>query len=165
MLNFLRNDVNNRAINYLMACSFIDEDEILYNKQAINYLKKCYSSNDTNYEPKFLHACLEYVYQSEEKALKIFKDLTQANIRPKIKNRTSRPILNIHGEEVFYDGLIVTINDQFGFVKTSKYTGNIYIHKSAMIDQEDWEALRPGDPLKISICFSFRGPRAKVAIL
>ncbi|WP_025095640.1 SIR2 family protein [Acinetobacter soli] len=165
MLNFLRNDVNNRAINYLMAYSFIDEDERLYNKQAINYLKKCYSSNDTNYEPKFLHACLEYIYQSEEKALKLFKDLSQSNVKPKIKNRISRPILNVDGSEILFEGQIVTVNDQFGFVKTSKYTENIYIHRSAMADQEDWEALRPNDPIKVSICFSFRGPRAKVAIL
>ncbi|WP_119684734.1 SIR2 family protein [Acinetobacter pittii] len=165
MLNFLRNDVNNRAINYLMAYSYIDENEKLYNNQAISYLKKCYSSNDTNYEPKFLHARLEYIYQSEEKALKLFKDLSQSNVRPKIKNRISLPILNEDGNEVFFDGQIVTVNDQFGFVKTSKYTENIYIHKSAMVDQEEWEALRPNDPIKISICFSFRGPRAKIATI
>ncbi|MCL6176533.1 SIR2 family protein [Acinetobacter baumannii] len=165
MLNFLRNDVNNRAINYLMAYSYIDENEKLYNNQAISYLKKCYSSNDTNYEPKFLHARLEYIYQSEEKALKLFKDLSQSNVRPKIKNRISLPITDIDGNEVFFEGQIVTVNDQFGFVKTTKYTENIYIHKSAMSDQEEWEALRPNDPIKISICFSFRGPRAKIAII
>lgn len=165
MLNFLRNDVNNRAINYLMADSYIKENEILNFQNAIKYLKKCYSPKDTNYEPKFLHACLEYIYQSEEKALKIFLDLNQSNVSPKIKNKLAHLIRDSDGKENFFDAIIVTINDQFGFVKTSKYTENIYVHKSSISDEDDWEALRPGDPLKISIWFSFRGPRAKNAII
>ena len=39
MLNFLRNDVNNRTINYLMAYSYIKENESLYFQNAIKYLK------------------------------------------------------------------------------------------------------------------------------
>ena len=165
MSNFLRNDVNNRSINYLMALSFINENESLHYQKAISYLKKCYSPNDTNYEPKFLHACLEYVYQSEEKALKIFNDLLQSNVKPRIKNKISHPILNTDGHEKIFEAVIVTINDQFGFVKTSKYAENIYMHKVSMVDQDDWEALRPGDPINITICFNFRGPRAKTAII
>lgn len=165
MLNFLRNDVNNRAINYLMASSYVKENESLNFQHAIKYLKKCYSPKDTNYEPKFLHACLEYIYQSEEKALKIFVDLNQSNVSPKIKNKPTHVIRDSEGNEKFFDAIIVTINDQFGFVKTTKYTENIYVHKSTISDEEDWEALRPGDPLKISIWFSFRGPRAKTAII
>ena len=165
MLNFLRNDVNNRTINYLMAYSYIKENESLYFQNAIKYLKKCYSPRDSNYEPKFLHACLEYIYQSEEKALKIFTDLNQSNVSPKIKNKPTHMIRDSEGNERFFDAIIVTINDQFGFVKTSKYAENIHVHKSTISNEEDWEALRPGDPLKISIWFSFRGPRAKTAII
>ncbi|OEC85315.1 hypothetical protein A9Z07_12720 [Acinetobacter sp. YK3] len=165
MLSFLRNDVNNRAVNYLMACSYVKENETLHFQNAIKYLKKCYSPKDTNYEPKFLHACLEYIYQSEDRALKIFLDLSQSNISPKIKNKVSHVIIDMYGNEKFFDAVVVTINDQFGFVKTSKYAENIYVHKSTIADQDVWEALRPGDSLKISIWFSFRGPRAKTTII
>ncbi|MGQ0893729.1 hypothetical protein ACT4ZS_01235 [Acinetobacter baumannii] len=105
------------------------------------------------------------IYQSEEKALKIFTDLNQSNVSPKIKNKPTHMIRDSEGNERFFDAIIVTINDQFGFVKTSKYAENIYVHKSTISNEEDWEALRPGDPLKISIWFSFRGPRAKTAII
>ena len=42
---------------------------------------------------------------------------------------------------------------------------NIYVHKSCMSDSETWDLLKPNDPVKISIWFTFRGPRVKTMAL
>ena len=41
------------------------------------------------------------IYQSEEKALKIFTDLNQSNVSPKIKNKPTHMIRDSEGNERF----------------------------------------------------------------
>lgn len=158
---FLRNNVNNKEINHLMAFSLIKEDKAANYLKAISYLKKCYSSLDSNYESKFLHACLEYEFGNEKKALDIFGELVSSSVRAHIKNRTSNTIILPNKSDKYFDGKIVTINDDYGFVKSPNYAENIYVHRTAVEDEDMWEALRSNDEISFSIWFTFRGARVK----
>lgn len=161
MNNFLRNNINNKEINYLMALSFIKEDKSAFYLKAISYLKKCYSPNDSNYEPKFKHACLEYEFGDEKKALKIFNELVSSSIRANIKNRTSNTIVLPNKSDKYFEGKVITINDDYGFVKTSNFNENIYVHRTSSEDKDLWEVLRSNDEVLFSIWFTFKGPRVK----
>lgn len=161
MNNFLRNHINNKEINFLMAESYIHENEKVNFNLIIKYLKNSYSSNDNSYYEKFTHARFEYVYGSEEKACSIFQELIKAPLPAKMKNNEMGLILDDLKREKVFDAFIVTINPDYGFVKCYDYKENIYVHKSAIGDYEAWELLSPNDCVKISITFTFRGPRVK----
>lgn len=158
---FLRNNINNKEINHLMALSLINEDKIANIHKAILYLKKCYSPLDSNYESKFLHACLEYEIGNEKKALNIFNELNSSNVRAYIKNRTANTIVLLDKSDKYFEGNIVTINDDYGFIKSSEYDENIYVNRTASEDEVMWDALRPNDRVSFSVWFTFRGPRIK----
>ena len=161
MNNFLRNHINNKEINFLMAESYIHEDERKNFNLIIKYLKNSYSSNDNSYYEKFTHARFEYVYGSEARAYSIFQELTKARLPAKMKNKEMGLILDSFNKEKVFDACIVTINPDYGFIKCYEYQENIYVHKSSISDYESWELLSPNDCVKISIIFTFRGPRVK----
>ncbi|MBO3657814.1 SIR2 family NAD-dependent protein deacylase [Acinetobacter haemolyticus] len=161
MNNFLRNHINNKEINFLMAESYIHENEKVNFNLIIKYLKNSYSSNDNSYYEKFTHARFEYVYGSEDKAYSIFQELIKAPLPAKMKNNEMGLILDDLKREKVFDAFVVTINPDYGFVKCYDYKENIYVHKSAIGDYEAWELLSPNDSVKISIIFTFRGPRVK----
>ncbi|MCA4304477.1 SIR2 family protein [Acinetobacter baumannii] len=161
MINFLRNHINNKEINFLMAESYMKEDEKKNFSTIIKYLKNSYSANDNSYYEKFMHARFEFIYGSEDRAYTIFQELIKAPIPAKMKNNETGLILDSLKKEKVYDAFIVTINSDYGFVKCYDYKENIYVHKSAINDDETWELLTPNESVKISIIFTFRGPRVK----
>lgn len=161
MNNFLRNHINNKEINFLMAESYIHEGEKENISLIIKYLKNSYSSNDNSYYEKFTHARFEYMYGSEDKAYLIFQELIKAPLPAKAKNNEMGLIVDVLKKEKVFDAFIVTINPDYGFVKCYDYKENIYVHKSAISNYEAWELLGPNDSVKISITFTFRGPRVK----
>lgn len=163
--DFLRNHMSNKEVNFLMAQSYLKENEKENVDTIIKYLKRSYSPNDNSFEEKFMHARLEYIYKSEDKAFEIFNELSKTSLPGKIKNKGALVILDNYDREKIFDGYVVTVNSDYGFIKCSQYKENIYVHKSCMSDSETWDLLKPNDPVKISIWFTFRGPRVKTMAL
>lgn len=158
---FLKNNINNKDINFLMAKSYIEEDEKKNIDTIINFIKKSYSSNDNSYLNKFEHARFEYIYKDEKKSSVIFEELINSNTPASIKNKERGEIVDSDGKPILYKGHVVTINQEFGFIKCSNFIENIYVQKSSMINEEDWELLNKNDNVTITICFTFKGPRVK----
>ena len=158
---FLRNNINNKDINFLMAKSYIKEDEKKNIDTIISYIKKSYSANDSSYLNKFEHARFEFIYKDEKKASLIFEELINTSMPAAIKNKERGDILDVNGRPILYKGHVVTINQEYGFIKCSNFAENIYVSKSAISNEEDWELLNKNDPVTVTLCFTFRGPRVK----
>lgn len=158
---FLRNNINNKDINFLMAQSYMKDNEKENVDTIISFLKRSYSANDNSYLNKFEHARFEYIYKDERKAGIIFEELQSSNLPASIKNKERGEVLDSLGKPRIFSAYIVTINQDFGFVKCSEFAENIYVHKSSISNEEDWDLLNKNDSVIISLCFSFKGPRVK----
>lgn len=161
MLLFLKNDINNKDINLLMAQSYMKDNEREHVDIIINYLKRSYSSNDSSYLNKFEHARFEYIYKDQNKATVIFEELQNSNLPANIKNKERGEVLDADSRPRIFGAYIVTINQDFGFVKCEEFTENIYVHKSSISNEEEWDLLSKNDSVIISLCFNFKGPRVK----
>lgn len=161
---YLHNNINDKDINFLMAQTYIDENERDV-KNIIRYLRKSYSPNDKYYLRKFEHARIEFSYGNEQKGNELFKELESYNISSTIKNTLRGSVTKEDGTEKLFLGNIVTINNDFGFVKCVEYSENIYFHRSCLVEQTQWEKLSRNNDVIFTITFTFKGVRVKTLSL
>lgn len=152
ILKYLKNYPSDKDINYLMAYSYIKENEKDNIEIIVNYLKKSYSPNDSFYMRRFEHAKLEYLYGDEKTAKKLFDDLKDSSVPSKIKNKFREGGRNV------YSATVVTINGTYGFVNCTSFSENMYMSMSCT-NEEVWELLSRRDRVNVTLCFTFKGPR------
>lgn len=159
--NYLKNNPKSHEINYLMAYSYMKENEQENIENILKYLSKSYSANDNSYLNKFEHARFLFIYGNEDKAYRIFNELEKAGVSANIKNSIRSGVFDSNSKDKIFDGTVFSINGGYGFVKCNSFKENIFFNDFSLKNKEDWEFLNKGDRVNFTLTFTFRGPRVK----
>ncbi len=147
--------------HYELARLLASIDEPKHAEEISQHLRRSFVAGDAHVEARFAYARHEYLYGKPEHAKKEFDELKRAGLSPNAMNQVRREIRDASGNSVWFDATVVSVHESFAFVSATSFQGFIFMHFTAASSAEAWENIRAGMRVKVSIGFSYKGPRVK----
>lgn len=147
--------------HYELARLLASIDEPKNADEISQHLRRSFVAGDAHIEARFAYARHEYLYGKPETAKREFEELKKSGLSPDSMNQVRREIRDASGSPVWFDATIASVHDSFAFVSVTSLQGLIFMHFTAAGSIEAWENVKSGLRVKVSVGFSYKGPRVK----
>lgn len=151
--------------HYELARLLMNMGEAKHADEISQHLKRSFASGDAHIEARFAFARHEFLYGRQDVSCREFDALKKSGLSPEAMNQVRREIKDASGGIIWYDASVVSVHESFAFISTAMFQGNIFMHFTAAQSQEAWESVSPGSRVRVTIGFSYKGPRVKKMLL
>ena len=118
---------------------------------------RAFRQGDKNYEAQFWCARQYWIKGDYTSSRKIFDALKQARVPYALKNEARGILLNPEGQDVRFNGEVLSASEGYGFVKLYERPTTIYF---AQPNQGDGQPFSKDGRVVFSMAFSLKGPQA-----
>lgn len=147
--------------HYELARLLASIDESKNADEISQHLRRSFVAGDAHIEARFAYARHEYLYGKAETAKREFDELKKSGLSPDAMNQVRREIRDSSGAQVWFDATVLSVHDSFAFVSVASLQGAIFMHFTAAGSAEIWEGIRAGQRVRVSVGFSYKGPRVR----
>lgn len=147
--------------HYELARILISTGERENANEISHHLKRSFSVGDSHIEARFAYARHEFLYGNITVAKAEFEGLKKSDLNPAVLGQVRREIRDKNGNPVAYDGKVRSIHDSFAFVSIAEFPEHIFMHYSAARSEEVWDGIRIGQNVRVTVGFSYKGPKVK----
>ncbi len=130
-------------------------------KEISHHLKRSFSPGDSHLDARFAYARHEYLFGSLETAKGEFDALRRSGMSPAALGQVRKEIRDNRGQAVVYEGKIASLHESFAFVSIAEFSDQVFMHYSSAADTKVWERIVRGDNVKVTVGFSYKGPKVK----
>lgn len=153
----LEQNPTSKEVHLELAMIYIEQDEQNNTQSIIHHLRRSFTEGDVNYDAQFWFARHQFIYGDKEASKRIFMTLNKARLSPKMRNLPRALIKDSSGNDVFYEGSVKSLNDNYCFVECIPLRSDIYAFYN-QFEQDDWDHLDNYSILRFNIGFTMRGP-------
>ena len=126
--------------------------------EIIHFLRRSFTSGDTNYASQFWFARYLYVDGQREEASQVFRVLANANVDTST-SKEPRGHIQENGSLKWFTGSVLRVETSYAFVVRDAYGDKLFTHKRYNPD-DVWNLLKSQARVSFHVAFNYRGPVA-----
>jgi tetratricopeptide (TPR) repeat protein len=157
LMDALSRNPDDKAVHHAVALHHLQEPD--YDPSLVeNHLRKSFSSEDQNFEERYILAQYLFLKGDVEASVALF-DLIDRRAPDNFRRAAPRNETFITSRLPRYTGTIESMRQKFLFIRSGSYPRSIFAHYSN-IDPDFLEGLTIGDEAEFRIRFNRAGPTA-----
>jgi hypothetical protein len=161
----LQDNPASREAHLEIAKTLMKTDESGNISDIGHHLQSSFSDGDSNLEAQFWAARHNYLYDSRDRARKLFEGLKRTSISYENKAKKQGFVHDSMGNDKIYNGCILSLAGSHCLVNCIELNENVHLSASGLKDRRIWDTLTEGMHVRFSLAFNFFGPLAANAIV
>lgn len=148
---------SDKDTNYQLA-KLLSKLPISNKAEIRHHLRRSFTTGDSNYSAQFWYARLIYLEGERDEALKIFNQLSEANIDIRIKQQP-RGVVKDDDQPKRFAGYVLNVESSYAFIIRDNFQDSVFTHSSFHKD-DIWIKLKYQKRVTFELAFNYRGPFA-----